>query len=308
MPAIDELIIRFIQTPHDPALQEAIAALVAESPEQARYVENKLAAWLAAATPPVAATAAVKTTLMPAFLYSIKTWVSAVVLLVLAVILLLLNSRATPRKLLSHVNNTGRIDSLHFPGGYIILNKNAAISFDSSQRQSIYAVISEGDVFIDLGSNTSCTVLVPGDYQLETTAGAFHVQASASRTKVFVTRGAIGVSGKRPDTMTLTASMQGTLDQQRAPARKQLASQAPLAWKTGELAFRNVPAAEILEAVSGVYGIHIMVPPSAESLCAKKLTINLNKKTEKETIALLQQSLSAHLVKDSMDRYYLTIK
>nr|WP_295866129.1 hypothetical protein [uncultured Chitinophaga sp.] len=307
MPAVDELIIRFIQTPHDPALQEAIAALVAESPEQARYVENKLAAWLAASNTPVAAATAVKTTLMPAFLYSVKTWAAAVVLIAIAT-WLLLPFRQTPRKLLSHVNNTGRIDSLRFPGGYIILNKNAAISFDSSQQQSMYAVVSEGDVFIDLDDHSSCTVLVPGDYQLESTAGAFHVHASASRTKVFVTRGAIGVSGKRPDTMTLTASMQGTLDQQRAPARKTLASQAPLAWKTGELAFRNVPAAEILEAVSGVYGIHIMVPPSAESRCTKKLTINLSKKTEKETIALLQQSLSAHLVKDSMDRYYLTIK
>ncbi|QJB33772.1 hypothetical protein HF329_21615 [Chitinophaga oryzae] len=308
MPAVDELIIRFIQTPHDPALQEAIATLVAESPEQASYVENKLAAWLAATNTPVAAATAVETTLLPAFLYSVKTWAAAAVLIVLAAVLFLLHVRQTPHKLLSHVNNTGRIDSLRFPGGYMLLNKNAAISFDSSRRQSVYAVVSEGDVFIDLGSNTSCTVLVPGDYQLETTAGAFHVHASASRTKVFVTRGAIGVAGKRQDTMTLTASMQGTLDGRRAPARKKLASQAPLAWKTGELAFRNVPAAEILEAVSGVYGIQIMVPPSAESRCTKKLTINLNKKTEKETIALLQQSLSAHLVKDSMDRYYLTIK
>lgn len=307
MPAVDELIIRFIQAPHDPALQEAIAALMAESAEQARYVENKLQAWLTASDTPVAATTAVKATGMPAFLYAVKTWAAAAALLVLATVLLL-HFRQTPRKLLSLVNNTGGIDSLRLPGGYIILNKNAAISFDSSQRQSVYAIISEGDVFIDLAGNTSCTVLVPGDYRLETTAGAFHVHASASRTKVFVTRGEIGVSGKKPDTMMLTASMQGTLDRQRGPARKKLVSQAPLAWKTGELAFRNVPAAEILEAVSGFYGIRIMVPPSAESRCEKKLTINLNKKTEKETMALLQQSLSAHLVKDSADRYYLTLK
>lgn len=308
MPAIDELIIRFIQSPHDPALQEAIAAFVAESPEQARYVEQKLEAWLTASNTPVVATTAVKTTASPAFLYAVKTWVAAAVLLVLvAVLLLCFRQTATPRKMFSHVNNTGRVDSLRLPGGYIILNKNAAISFDSSDRRSVYAVVSKGDVFFDF-DNTSCTVMVPGDYRLETAAGAFHVHASAKGAKVFVTRGQIGISGKRPDTMMLGASMQGTLDHQKAPARKMLASQAPLAWKTQQLSFRNVPAAEILDAVCSFYDIQITVPPSAESRCAKKLTINLNKKTEKETIALLQQSLSAHLVKDSAATYYLTLK
>ncbi|NML41239.1 hypothetical protein HHL17_28860 [Chitinophaga sp. G-6-1-13] len=309
MPAIDELIIRFIQSPHDPVLQEAIAAFVAESPEQARYVENKLAAWLTASGTPVVATTAVKTTALPAFLYTVKTWVAAAVLMVLvAVLLLCFRQTAPPRKMFAHVNNTGRVDSLRLPGGYIILNKNAAISFDSSDRQSVYAEVSKGDVFFDLNSNTSCTVLVPGDYRLETAAAAFHVHASAKGAKVFVTRGKIGISGKRPDTMMLTASMQGILEHQKAPARKKLASQAPLAWKTRQLAFRNVPAAEILDAVCSFYDIQIMIPPSAESRCAKKITINLNKKTEKETIALLQQSLSAHLVKDSVDTYYLTLK
>ncbi|MBC9912675.1 hypothetical protein [Chitinophaga varians] len=308
MPAIDELIIRFIQSPHDPALQEAIAAFVAESPGQARYVEQKLEAWLTASNTPVVATTAVKTTALPAFLYAVKTWVAAAVLIVVAVLLLCFRQTAVPRKMFSHVNNTGRIDSLRLPGGYIILNKNAAISFDSSDRRSVYAVVSKGDVFFDLHDNTACTVLVPGDYRLETAAGAFHVHASAKGAKVFVTRGQIGVSGKRPDTMLLSASMQGILDRQKAPARKMLASQAPLAWKTKQLSFRNVPAAEILDAVCSFYDIQITVPPSAESRCAKKLTINLNKKTEKETIALLQQSLSAHLVKDSVDTYYLTLK
>ncbi|NLR65629.1 hypothetical protein HGH92_15040 [Chitinophaga varians] len=307
MPAIDELIIRFIQSPHDPALQEAIAAFVAESPEQALYVENKLAAWLTASGAPVVATTAVKTTASPAFL-SVRKWVAAAVLIALVAVLMLCFRQTAPRKMFAHVNNTGRLDSLRLPGGYIILNKNAAISFDSSDKQSVYAVVSKGDVFFDLNAHTSCTVLVPGDYRLETTAAAFHVHASAKGAKVFVTRGEIGISGNRPDTMMLTASMQGTLEHPKAPARKKLASQAPLAWKTRQLSFRNVPAAEILDAVCSFYDIRITVPPSAESRCEKKLTINLNKKTEKETIALLQQCLSAHLVKDTAATYYLTLK
>ena len=85
-------------------------------------------------------------------------------------------------------------------------------------------------------------------------------------------------------------------------------SQAPLAWKTGVLSFRNVSAEEVLNAVSTYYDIEIAVPPSARKLYDKKLTVDFRKKSEQETIALLQKALGAHLVKDSTDTYYLTLK
>ncbi|MBC9934789.1 FecR family protein [Chitinophaga qingshengii] len=308
MPAIDELITHFIQSPHDPVLQETIAVLVAESPEKARYVEEKLEAWLTVAQLPVTPATTVKTSSTPSLLQSAKIWIAAAVLVVLVAGWFYFH-QSSSRSLHTIVNNTGRIDSLRLPdGSCVILNKNAAISFDSSRRQSFYAEVSKGEVFFDMGRNTVCTILVPGGFQLKTKAAAFHVHASANGSKVFVTRGKLGIAGKERDTMMLSAYMQGTLEHRKTPARKKLVSQSPLAWRTGERVFRNVPAAEILDAVCSIYGIQITVPPSAESRCEKKLTINLHKKTEKETISLLQQSLSAHLVKDSTDVYYLTVK
>ncbi|HEY9256792.1 MAG TPA: hypothetical protein VIP81_02375, partial [Chitinophaga sp.] len=43
---VSDLISRYIQSPHNPLLQEQVAALIAAGPEQAAYVESRLTAWL----------------------------------------------------------------------------------------------------------------------------------------------------------------------------------------------------------------------------------------------------------------------
>ncbi|WP_211999773.1 FecR family protein [Chitinophaga sp. HK235] len=308
IPAIDELIMHFIQSPQDPALQASVAELVANSPEHARYIESRLQAWLMKDIEPAALTTlTVKQASRPSVLHAIRPWMLGAVGVVMAVVLFCC-FRKTPRKLRAYTNSATHIDSVRLPdGSRIVLNKNAAILYDKNHQDHNYAEVMKGDVFFDLRKQTPCTVVTPGDYTLNAAAAAFNVHVSATGAVVFVSRGKVTLSGKAADDMVLPANTLVTLEEKKA-TRKKLASQAPLAWKTGMLRFHNIEASEILDAVSVCYAIQISVPPSAEKLLHKKLTIDLRKKSEREMISLLQKSLSAHLAKDSTDRYYLTLK
>ncbi|WP_185937236.1 FecR domain-containing protein [Chitinophaga polysaccharea] len=89
---------------------------------------------------------------------------------------------------------------------------------------------------------------------------------------------------------------------------KAVKSQSLLAWKTGRLTFRNTPLEEVIDAVNSYFGLDIQVPPSAASLYKRSLTVDFGNKSVDEILVSLQRALKVPLVKDSGNRYYITLK
>lgn len=108
--------------------------------------------------------------------------------------------------------------------------------------------------------------------------------------------------------LLLTAGMMATREQHQPLQHKTVKSQSLLAWKTGKLKFRNIPLEEIIDGVNSYFDLDIQVPPSAASLYKRSLTVDFEHKSAEEAVALLHKTLKVPIVKDSANRYYITLK
>ncbi|CAL1520413.1 FecR domain-containing protein [Chitinophaga sp. MM2321] len=317
-PEINELITRFIQSPQDPVLQEQIAVLKASGPAQSRYLESRLEAWLKDDAGAVITTGTLKkrapsrgrnpfTHRFPA--YSRWLWIAAAAVILVAGGITFYHLQAPPKMAVRN-NTSDHLDSfLLADGSKVVLNKNAIISHGVRPENDHEIAVLAGDVYFDLKQQSACRVTADSQNILLATGAAFNVHKTKTTTGVFVARGKLTIVKEDGKETVLSTNMQGKLADAQPLKTQLLKSQAPLAWRTGALRFRNVPLEEVLDAVSGYYSIDIHVPPSAaRKLYKKKLTVDFRTKSEKEMIAQLQKSLLVYIVKDSTNAYYVTLK
>ncbi|WP_143307611.1 FecR family protein [Chitinophaga vietnamensis] len=300
---ITDLIIRFINAPHDPALQEQIAMRKSESEEQAAYIEHMLQAWLQPAEK--------KTAPPPVTIPYWKTWSCAAI--TLAALLLVLGAFYffhRPQTLLSNVNQTGYIDSFILSdGSKAVLNKNTAIRYPARfEKGKRYMEMSRGEAYFDVsGHSATIFEMKVNDVTLHTDAAAFNVRVDENGVILFVVRGKLSMEAGSGEPLSLTANMQGSWQKQQLRSER-LHSQASLAWKTGRLRFNNVPLKEVLDAVNTYYDIQVEVPPSAQSALQRKLTANFDSEGPEQVLAVISKKLNVHITRDKEGRYYLTIK
>ncbi|WP_160713371.1 FecR family protein [Chitinophaga solisilvae] len=311
IPEIDELITRFIHSPHDPLLQERIAMLREKGSDQSRYVEQRLEAWLrngadSRVAPVVRRMGGVRHTGLHGLLKR-WWWVVAAVPVFMVILFFLCY---TPRHMVTHTNRSGHLDSLLLANGSsIIVNNNAAISYDSSGNNSGLVEVLSGKVFISLSSDASCKVRLPSLACLQAGEGAvFSICSAGATTHVFVVQGKVKVIHPQEGDAALTPAMLATIKADKPLKTTTLKSDGPLAWKTGRLCFDNVPAEEVLDIVCSHYNIIIHVPPSARILYNVPISVDFTNKSDEEMINLLQAALDTHIVKDSNDEYYISLK
>ncbi|HVI43392.1 MAG TPA: FecR domain-containing protein [Chitinophaga sp.] len=309
-PEINDLIARFIQSPHDPVLQEEIAQLKSKGPEHFRYVENRLQAWLTeeatAAVPSVTRLLTSSPVVSPAQRKPLPVKLLSVVFLFVLLAGITLYYWYSARKMRTIKNTSGHIDSLVLAdGSKLVLDNNAVVAYDVRAKRSSFVIVMSGDVYVDLKPGEDGIVRV-GDNVLRAEGAAFNIHRNDRSNEVFVTRGGVKVRQRRKSTElsenTLGRLSPGNIRQQR------LNSQAPLAWKTGVLSFSGVPLEEVLEAISSCFDIKIVVPPSARRLYSKKITADFGRTSPDELFHRLQQQVGAYFVKDAAGVYYISLK
>ncbi|MCW3467960.1 hypothetical protein [Chitinophaga nivalis] len=363
-PETNDLILQFIQSPHDPFLQEQIAALKASGPEQSAYLEHCLEAWMeeepekpvlpaqveipapveipvpvaapvltmpaapvpvetpmVTAAPPPAEMMIAPAVTEPPVITAVKTtvvapravnrkWPAAITaaVVLLAVVLIMLRWRR-PVEMLVHTNDSGIIDSLVLgKNGKAVLNKTASITYPADFEKDPRITVLSGDVYFDL-EQTAPVVFQLDDYtEVRTTGAVLNIHKTPATTQVFLIKGSAVVVKGTGEQIPLTASMLLKQDRYQPLQKKLMKSQAALVWRTGNLQFSEAPLEEILYAVSMYHNIVINVPPSANSLNKRRLTADFNNYTVTETIESLRDMLGVHIVKDSINVYYLTIK
>lgn len=307
---VSDLISRYIQSPQDPLLQEQIAALTAAGPEQAAYVESRLTAWLledapvaVVAAPPVIPIAPLKKT--PPIN---RKWVAAAAV-VLAVAGFIFYQWRQPGKMLVYTNHTGRIDTLQLTkGSRAIANKAAAISYAAKFEVTPELQVVTGDAYFEINQPSRIRMRLDEHTVLYTLNAVFNVHKTPTISQVFVVKGRVTLVPDEGRNVQLTANMQAKRELYHPLQKKTLKSQSLLAWKTGRLKFRNIPLEEVLDGVNGYYGIEILLPPSAGNLYKRRLTADFEHKSAEEMLAMLRKMLNVPIVKDSTNRYYVSMK
>ncbi len=308
---ISDLISRYIQFPHDPLLQEQVAALAGAGPEQAAYVERRLTDWLMEGAPVRVTAAAPGGWAMPQKKPRPFAWkwavLGAVVALIAAGIIFLLWRR--PGVLLTYSNSTGRIDTLHLgKESSVVANKRAVITYAARFDITPELGMLNGEAYFDIRQSSRIRMQLDEHTVLYTLNAVFSVHKTATVTQVFVVKGRITLVPDAGRKIQLTAGMQAKRELHHPLQQKTLKSQSLLAWKSGRLKFRNIPLEEILDGVNGYYGIEILLPPSAGSLYKRRVTADFEHKSADETLSMLRKILNVPIVKDSVNRYYVSMK
>ncbi|WP_167020887.1 FecR family protein [Chitinophaga sp. Cy-1792] len=297
-----DLIVRFINAPHDPKLQDQIAMLKSTGPEQAAYVERMLHDWLKQDAAPNAATMS-----MRRYIPICKWVLPALVILVTGFVLYHLFCR---EKLIINNNHTGYIDSfLLADGSKAILNNNAEIAYPSifnGENRRVY--MHKGEAFFNVKESALPFQLQIGKIILTTNGGSFNVRIDENKTAVFVTDGKVKMKGGESEELLLTPGLQGSREGSNELQQDIRLSDGALAWKTGRLRFVNVPLSEVLDAVRNYYDIQIDVPPSAQSALKKSLTANFDAEGPEKVLDVISKKIGVFITKDKEGRYYLTLK
>jgi len=306
---IDNLISGYIHAPHDPLLQEQIAAFRSEGPEQAAYLESRLTAWLAEG---VAVPEANTSFIIPSSSRRVfnSRWLVAVALvLVIAAGLLLYFYRLAPVRQMHYVNNTGHIDTLlPVPGCTLITGKGASLAYVPGFTATPELHMLEGDTWFEVALPVRVRMQLDEHTDLYTLNAVFTVHKTNTIFKILVIKGKVTLVQDKGKKVYLTASMLAKREQHQPLQFKTVKGQSLLAWKTGRLSFRNTPLEEVIDAVNSYFQLNIQVPPSAASLYKRSLTVDFENKSADETLVLLQRALNVPLVKDSGNRYYITLK
>lgn len=305
---IDDLISGYIHAPHDPLLQEQIAVFRSEGPEQAAYLEGRLAAWLAEGVTVSEGTAAfvIPSSSRPVFS---RSWLIFAAVLIAVVAGLLYFYRQAPAKQIQYANNTGHVDTLRLaPGCTVIADRGALFSYAAGFTATPELCMQGGNAWFEVALPVRLRMQLDEHTDLYTLNAAFTLHKTDAIFKILVIKGKVTLLQNNGKRVYLTANMMAKREQHQPLQFKTVKSQSLLAWKTGRLTFRNALLEEVIDAVNGYYQLNIQVPPSAASLYKRSLTVDFENKSAEETLALLQKALKVPLVKDSGNRYYITLK
>jgi ferric-dicitrate binding protein FerR (iron transport regulator) len=308
---VSDLISRYIQSPQDPLLQEQVAALIAAGPGQAAYVESRLTAWLeeGIAVPVITAAPVVPVLQEPKARSFHPKWVvfATVILLVVAGFIFYLSRPAA--KMLPYVNHTGHIDTLRLAkNSRVITNKETALAYAARFDVTPELQVVNGDAYFEISQQHRIRMQLDEHTVLYTASAVFNVHKTATITQVFVVKGRVTLVPDEGSKLQLTANMQAKREQHHPLQKKTVKSQSQLAWKTGHLKFRNIPLEEVLDGVNSYYGLEILLPPSAGNLYKRRLTADFENKSAGETLVMLRKMLNVPIVKDSANRYYVSMK
>ncbi|RAJ87350.1 ferric-dicitrate binding protein FerR (iron transport regulator) [Chitinophaga dinghuensis] len=299
-----DLIVRFINAPHDPQLQDQIAELRNKGPEQAAYLENLLKHWLEDDLQPLPVTRRQPNT--PRLL----KWCLLILLLIAVIIVGYIFFSRQP--LVINKNRTGYIDSLLLKDGTkAIMNGNAEIAypqrFDKGGRK-IYMY--GGEVFFDIPkvSGEEMQLKIGKEVTLSTEMASFNVRMDGRSVAVYVINGKVKMRSSGYDDLLLTPGLQGSLTEQEGLQQSVMRSDGALAWKTGRLHFNNVPLKEVLEVVRNYYDIQVEVPPSAREALKRSVTANFDAEGAEKVLEVVSKKIGVFITKDKEGRYYLTLK
>lgn len=308
---VSDLISRYIQSPQDPLLQEQIAALIAAGPEQAAYVERRLTDWLGEGTPVVVKPAipVVPVLREPKARSFHPKWVVLATITVLALAGFIFYKWRPDGRMLQYVNHTGHIDTLRLAkNSRVITNKETTISYAAKFDVTPQVQMVNGDAYFEISQPARIRMQLDEHTVLYTVNAVFNVHKTATVSQVFVVKGRVTLVPDKGNKMQLTANMQAKRELHHPLQKKTVKSQSQLAWKTGHLKFRNIPLEEVLDAVNGYYGLEILLPPSAGNLYKRRLTADFENKSADETLVILRKMLNVPIVKDSANRYYVSMK
>jgi len=298
-----DLIVRFINAPHDPRLQDEIAALKNQGPEQAAYVEKLLQDWLQDDMQRTVTTRPTKK------IRPICKWCAVVIILLLTVGCYL--HFWSPSSLVVTANQTGYIDSfLLADGSKAILNSSASIAYPKSFDKAVRRVyMKKGEAFFSIpGKNEQPFELIIGEtVHLRMNAAAFNVRMDKNRIAVYVTDGKLKMKADGEEELLLTPGLQGSYSN-KGLEQEVMMSDGALAWKTGRLRFTNVPMKEVLQVIRNYYDIQVEVPPSARAILKKKVTANFESEGAEKVLEVVSKKIGVYLTKDKEGRYYLTLK
>ncbi|HEY8956339.1 FecR domain-containing protein, partial [Chitinophaga sp.] len=166
----------------------------------------------------------------------------------------------------------------------------------------------EGDTWFEVALPVRARMQLDEHTDLYTLNAVFTVHKTNTIFKILVIKGKVTLVQDKGKKVYLTASMLAKREQHQPLQFKTVKGQSLLAWKTGRLSFRNTPLEEVIDAVNSYFQLNIQVPPSAASLYKRSLTVDFENKSADETLVLLQRALNVPLVKDSGNRYYITLK
>jgi ferric-dicitrate binding protein FerR (iron transport regulator) len=308
---VSDLISRYIQSPQDPLLQERVAALAAAGPEQAAYVERRLMVWLGEETPVPVVTAIPVVPVMrePRARSFHPMWAVLATIVLLAAAGLIFYLWPQPRKMLMYTNDTGRIDTLRLAkDSRVITNKRTTLSYAAKFAVTPELNVINGDAYFEIHQTARIRMQLDEHTVLYTANAVFNVHKTAAISQVLVIKGRVTLVPDKGNKIQLTANMQAKRERHHPLQKKTVKSQSQLAWKTGRLKFRNIPLEEVLDAVNGYYGLEILLPPSAGNLYKRRLTADFENKSADEILVMLRKMLHVPIVKDSTNRYYVSMK
>lgn len=310
-PDISDLISRYIQSPQDPFLQEQVAALAAAGPEQAAYVESRLTGWLKEGAPvPVANVERLVPVLREP---QPRRWSPKWVALIIGGILMLCGVIfywwQPAAHMLQYANHTNGIDTLQLAkSSRAITNKETTIAYAAKFALTPELQLLNGDAYFEIHQPERIRMQLDQHTVLYTANAIFGVHKTATMFQVLVVKGKVTLVPDKGKKVQLTANMQAKRELHHTLQKKTVKSQSQLAWKTGLLKFRNIPLEEVLDAVNSYYGLEILVPPSADDLYKRRLTADFEHRSADETLGMLRKMLRVPIVKDSANRYYVSMK
>lgn len=308
---VSDLISRYIQSPQDPLLQEQVAALIAAAPEQAAYVESRLTAWLGEGivVPTITATPVVPVLREPKVRSFHPKWVVFATVILLAIAGFIFYLSRPSGKMLQYANHTGHIDTLRLAkNSRVITNKEAEIAYAARFDVTPELNVVNGDAYFEINQQGRIRMQLDEHTVLYTANAVFNVHKTATIIQVLVVKGRVTLVPDKGNKLQLTANMQAKRELHHSLQKKTVKSQSQLAWKTGQLKFRNIPLEEVLDGVNGYYGLEILLPPSAGNLYKRRLTADFGNKSADETLVMLRKMLNVPIVKDSANRYYVSMK
>ncbi|MBO9728048.1 MAG: hypothetical protein J7623_05365 [Chitinophaga sp.] len=308
---VSDLISRYIQSPQDPFLQEQVAALAAAGPEQAAYVEGRLTAWLKDGAPvPVANVERMVPVVKepPRRRWPLK-WVALIIAGVLCAGGIIFYWWQPTSRMLQYVNHTNGIDTLQLAKSSRAITKREttmayAAKFDITPELQVL----NGDAYFEIHQPERIRMLLDEHTVLYTANAVFGVHKTATSFQVLVVKGKVTLVPDKGKKVQLTANMQAKRELHHALQKKTVKSLSQLAWKTGLLKFHNIPLEEVLEAVNSYYSLEILVPPSADNLYKRRLTADFEHRSADEILEMLRKMLRVPIVKDSANRYYVSMK
>ncbi|HEY9262814.1 hypothetical protein, partial [Chitinophaga sp.] len=236
-------------------------------------------------------------------------WVVLATVILLAVAGFIYYQWRPSGKMLEYTNHTGHIDTLRLAkNSRVITNKETTIAYAARFDVTPELQVVNGDAYFEINQQGRIRMQLDEHTILYAANAVFNVHKTATISQVLVVKGRVTLVPDKGNKLQLTANMQAKRELHHPLQKKTVKSQSQLAWKTGHLKFRNIPLEEVLDGVNGYYGLEILLPPSAGNLYKRRLTADFENKSADETLVMLRKMLNVPIVKDSANRYYVSMK